>query len=62
MVINSGCTRACWIFTSTIELRGILEAADRQYAGRCDELMDRDKKWLLLCTSSGRLAMESAVI
>ncbi|BBJ23895.1 rhodanese-like domain-containing protein [Candidatus Nitrotoga sp. AM1P] len=38
--------------------RGILEAAaDRQYAGRREELMDRDKKWLLLCASSGRSAM-----
>lgn len=38
--------------------RGILEAAaDCQYAGRREELMDRDKKWLLLCASSGRSAM-----
>lgn len=38
--------------------RGILEpAADRQYAGRRDELQDRDKKWLLFCASSGRSAM-----
>lgn len=43
--------------------RGILEAAaDRQYAGRREELMDRDKKWLLLCASSGRSAMAAAVM
>lgn len=43
--------------------RGILEpAADRQYAGRRDELTDRDKKWLLLCASSGRSAMATVVL
>ncbi|CAH1204161.1 Rhodanese-related sulfurtransferase [Candidatus Nitrotoga sp. BS] len=43
--------------------RGILEvAADRQYTGRREELMDRDKKWLLLCASSGRSAMAAAVM
>ena len=43
--------------------RGILEpAADRQYAGRREELMDRDKKWLLFCASSGRSAMASVVL
>lgn len=43
--------------------RGILEvAADRQYAGRREELMDRDKKWLLFCASSGRSAMAAAVM
>ncbi|MDT4332951.1 rhodanese-like domain-containing protein [Methylomonas sp. MV1] len=43
--------------------RGILEAAaDRQYAGHREELMDRDKKWLLLCASSGRSAMAAAVM
>ena len=43
--------------------RGILEpAADRQYAGHRDELMDRDKKWLLLCASSGRSAMAAVTL
>ena len=43
--------------------RGILEpAADRQYAGRRDELMDRDKKWLIFCASSGRSAMATVVL
>ena len=43
--------------------RGILEpAADRQYAGHRDELMDRNKKWLLLCASSGRSAMAAVVL
>jgi len=43
--------------------RGILEvAADRQNAGRREGLTDRDKKWLLLCASSGRSAMAAAVM
>jgi rhodanese-related sulfurtransferase len=43
--------------------RGILEpAADRQYAGRREELMDRETKWLLLCKSSGRAAMATLVL
>lgn len=43
--------------------RGTIEAvADRQYPGRRDELMDRDKRWLLLCASSGRSAMAAAVM
>lgn len=43
--------------------RGILEpAADRQYAGHRQELMDRDKKWLVLCASSGRSAMATVVL
>ena len=43
--------------------RGLLEpAADRQYAGRREELMERDKKWLLFCASSGRSAMASVVL
>jgi len=43
--------------------RGILEpAADREYAARREELMDRDKKWLLFCASSGRSAMASVVL
>ena len=43
--------------------RGILEpAADHQYAGRRDELQDRDKKWLLFCASSGRAAMATVVL
>jgi len=43
--------------------RGILEpAADHNYAGRREELMNRDKKWLLFCASSGRSAMASVVL
>lgn len=43
--------------------RGILEpSADRDYAGRHAELMDRDKKWLMLCASSGRSAMATVVL
>ncbi|CAH1386746.1 rhodanese-like domain-containing protein [Candidatus Nitrotoga sp. M5] len=43
--------------------RGILEvAADRQNAGRNENLTDRNKKWLLLCASSGRSAMATAVM
>ena len=43
--------------------RGTLEpAADRQYAGHRDELMDRDKKWLIFCASSGRSAMATVVL
>ena len=43
--------------------RGILEpAADRQYAGHRHELMDRDKKWLIFCDSSGRSAMATVVL
>ena len=43
--------------------RGILEpAADRQYASHRDELMDRDKKWLIFCASSGRSAMATVVL
>lgn len=43
--------------------RGILEpSADRDYAGRHAELMDRDKKWLVLCASSGRSAMATVVL
>ena len=43
--------------------RGVLEAmCDRQYPGRQEQMMDRDKKWLLLCATSGRSAMASAVM
>ena len=43
--------------------RGILEpAADLQYAGRREELADRNKKWLLFCASSGRSAMAAVVL
>jgi len=43
--------------------RGILEpAADRNYAGRREELMDRDKKWLVFCASSGRSAMATVIL
>ena len=43
--------------------RGVLEAmCDRQYPGRQKQMMDRDKKWLLLCATSGRSAMAAAVM
>lgn len=43
--------------------RGILEAmADRQYPGRMEMMMDRNKKWLVLCATSGRSAMAAAVM
>jgi len=43
--------------------RGILEpAADRQYAGRHEELQDREKKWLIFCARSGRSAMAAVVL
>jgi len=43
--------------------RGVIEAAcDRQYPGRQEQMMDRDKKWLLFCATSGRSAMATAVM
>jgi rhodanese-related sulfurtransferase len=43
--------------------RGILEAvSDRQYPGRLEMMMDRDKEWLLLCATSGRSAMATSVM
>jgi len=43
--------------------RGILEpAADHEYAGHREELMDREKKWLIFCASSGRSAMATVVL
>ncbi|OAI19055.1 rhodanese-like domain-containing protein [Methylomonas koyamae] len=43
--------------------RGILEpAADREYTGHREELMDRAKKWLVICASSGRSAMATVVL
>ncbi len=43
--------------------RGLLEpAADRQYEGHREELMDREVKWLLFCKSSGRAAMATLVL
>ncbi len=43
--------------------RGVLEAAsDHQYPGNNKNLQDRDKKWLLLCATSGRSAMAAAVM
>ena len=43
--------------------RGVLEAAsDRQYPGKLEMMMDRDKKWLLLCATSGRSAMAASVM
>jgi len=42
--------------------RGVLEAAaDHQVQGR-EELQDRNKKWLLLCATSGRSAMAAYVM
>ena len=42
--------------------RGLLEpAADLELKGR-EELQDRDKKWLLLCATSGRSAMAAYVL
>lgn len=43
--------------------RGVLEAAcDHQYPGHRAEMLDRDKKWLLFCATSGRSAMAAAVM
>ncbi len=43
--------------------RGILEAvSDRQYPGRIEMMQDRDKKWLVLCATSGRSAMATVVM
>ena len=42
--------------------RGIIEsAADREIKGS-EELQNRDKKWLLLCKSSGRSAMATVAL
>jgi len=42
--------------------RGVVESgADRQIKGN-EELQDRDKKWLLLCKSSGRSAMATVAL
>ena len=43
--------------------RGVLEAfSDYEYPGRREELMDRERKWLLLCATSGRSAMAAVVM
>ena len=43
--------------------RGVLEAAsDHQYPGKNQDMQDRDKKWLLLCATSGRSAMAASVM
>ncbi len=43
--------------------RGVLEAAsDHQYPGKSAAMQDRDKKWLLLCATSGRSAMAALVM
>lgn len=43
--------------------RGVLEAfSDRKYPGRREELMGRERKWLLLCATSGRSAMATVVM
>ena len=42
--------------------RGVLEpAADLEFKGR-EELQDRDKKWLLVCATSGRSAMAAYIL
>lgn len=42
--------------------RGVIEsAADREIKGS-EALQDRDKKWLLLCKSSGRSAMATVAL
>lgn len=43
--------------------RGVIEAAcDLHYPGHHPLMMERSKKWLLLCATSGRSAMASAVM
>jgi len=43
--------------------RGVLEAAsDHQYPGKNAKMQDRDKKWLVLCATSGRSAMAVLVM
>ncbi|MCW8933800.1 MAG: rhodanese-like domain-containing protein [Gammaproteobacteria bacterium] len=43
--------------------RGVIEAAaDRQYPGKNANMQDRDKKWVLLCATSGRSAMAAAAL
>ncbi|RDH82412.1 MAG: sulfurtransferase [endosymbiont of Galathealinum brachiosum] len=43
--------------------RGLIEAAsDHQYPGKNQNMQDRDKKWLLLCATSGRSAMAASVM
>jgi len=43
--------------------RGVLEAAsDHQYPGKNAIMQDRNKKWLLLCATSGRSAMAASVM
>jgi len=43
--------------------RGVLEAAsDHQYPGKNENMQNRDKKWLLLCATSGRSAMAAQVM
>jgi len=43
--------------------RGVLEAmCDRQYPNRQEIMMDRGKKWLLFCATSGRSAMAAVVM
>jgi len=43
--------------------RGMLEACcDANYPAKKEELMDRDKPWLVLCATSGRSAMATDVM
>ena len=43
--------------------RGLLEAAsDNDFPGHNEKMLDRDKKWLVFCATSGRSAMATAVM
>jgi len=43
--------------------RGVIEAAaDRQFPGKNANMQDRDKKWVLLCATSGRSAMAAVAL
>lgn len=42
--------------------RGILEPAADLMAKKREEMQDRDKKWLLVCATSGRSAMATLVL
>jgi len=43
--------------------RGMLEAlSDNDYPGHNEKMLDRDKKWLVFCATSGRSAMAAAVM
>lgn len=43
--------------------RGVLEAlSDNDYPGHNEKMLDRDKKWLVFCATSGRSAMAAMVM